>query len=164
MRKIIFFLCLTGLFYSCKKADGGNAPEIKFKDILDIYNLNPTQPQGKPILTIQVKDADGDIGFNGNDTSFIFIKNVTANPFRSDSFAFPTSLSTVPKTAYLTYLDVLIDLNGSRVNGAALAYRPEGLPSGARRDSTYYEVYIKDFAKHKSNIIRTDKPIVVISQ
>ncbi len=163
MRLILVFLCGVCLFSACKKGDGSNAPEIKFKDILEVLDNTSGQAQPNPILTIQVKDIDGDIGFNGADTSFIFIKNISIPPFKSDSFAFPTSLSTLPKTTFTTYLDVQIDLNGSRTNGAALVYQKNSGASGIKRDTMYYEVYIKDFAKHKSNVIKTDKPLLYIN-
>ena len=33
-----------------------------------------------------------------------------------------------------------------------------------KTDTIYYEVYMKDFAKNKSNVIRTNDPVFVISK
>jgi hypothetical protein len=34
-----------------------------------------------------------------------------------------------------------------------------GVPNNSKKDTIYYEIYIKDFAKNKSNVIRSDKPV-----
>lgn len=34
-----------------------------------------------------------------------------------------------------------------------------GVPNATKKDTIYYKVYVKDFAKNKSNEIQTGKPI-----
>jgi hypothetical protein len=159
MRYLVISFLVVVVLISCKKSDGNSAPKIKFKSILETYASNiPITGQPLPILTIQVSDDDGDLGFNdGIDTSYIYIKNVTVTPFRIDSFKFPKELSTLPKTSFRSYVDVDIDISKS---SAPLIYKPTG---NNRRDSLYYEIYIKDFKKNKSNVIKTDKPLVYIT-
>ncbi len=158
MRYLTIGLLLMVVIISCKKSDGNSAPQIKFKSVIETYSSTiPVVSQPLPILTIQVSDDDGDLGFkDGTDTSYIYIKNVTVAPFRIDSFKFPKELSSIPKTSFKSYVDVEIDL--SKSNGPII-YKPSGSSSN-RRDSLYFEVYIKDFKKNKSNVIKTDKPLV----
>lgn len=165
MRYLIIAILGSAIFFSCKKSDGNSAPKIKFKSITpEIFGGGSSATGIKPILIIEVSDDDGDLGFNeGKDTSYIFIKNLTVPTFKMDSFKFPTSLSQVPKSALKTYQSVEIDLNALGT-GRGLAYPLPTAPVGPRRDTAFYEVYIKDFAKNKSNVIRTDDPLVFVSR
>lgn len=150
---------------SCNKNGGNNAPQIKFKAITPSYNGNLLN-QPLPILTIQLKDEDGDIGFDEmKDTSYLYVKNITVPPFKIDSFKFPTSLAMVAKASFKNFVDVELDLNGNVfIPGSAILY-PSVRPSPSpRRDTTFFEVYAKDFKKNKSNVIRTDDPIIYITQ
>ena len=146
---------LIGMFFtSCKKDKYTSIPQISFKSITSEYIAGPSTV---PLLTIEVTDAEGDLGFNnGVDSSYIFIKQLKA-PFKLDSFRFPASLTKAPKKDFKA--DVEIDLRG------------EGFPGGGvlhaialnSRDTAYYEVYVTDLKKHKSNVIKTDKPFIYIS-
>jgi hypothetical protein len=160
MRYLIIVLLSTTIFFSCKKSDGNSAPKIKFKSITpEIFGGGSAATGIRPILLLEVSDDDGDLGFNeGKDTSYIFIKNLTVSPFRMDSFKFPASLSQVPKSTFKSYQDVEIDLNK---NTNRMAYPLSTSTSGAR-DTAFYEVYVKDFGKNKSNVIRTEKPLVFV--
>lgn len=165
MRYLTLVLLATILFISCKKSDGNSAPKIKFKSITEEIFSSTTSSAIKPILTLEVSDDDGDLGFaDGKDTSYIYIKNLTVSPFRMDSFKFPSSLSSLPKTTFRSYQDVEIDLNGNRTPGNALAYASDIATNRPRRDTAFYEVYVKDFGKNKSNVIKTDKPLVFVTQ
>lgn len=165
MRYLIIALLGTVIFFSCKKSDGNSAPKIKFKSITSIINTTSVPPIIPiPILTIEISDDDGDIGFNeGADTSYIFIKNLTVAPFKMDSFKFPSQLSSLPKSTFKSYQTVEIDLNGNPGNGRAMAYPSNGPSPSPRRDTAFYEVYVKDFGKNKSNVIRTDDPLIFIT-
>lgn len=157
MKYILFTLCLTFLFYSCKKSDGNSAPEIKFKKVTSPYvNSSGTTP----ILTLSVKDADGDFGFtNGADSSFVFIKNISYSPFKLDSFKFPSNLGTANIVNSWVQVEVEINKSGN------LGLNPI---SGSTRqspkvDTIFFEVYMKDFKKNKSNVIRTTDPMLFIN-
>jgi hypothetical protein len=161
MRYLIIVLIGSAIFFSCKKSDGNSAPKIKFKSITEALYSGAPADSIRPILILEVADDDGDLGFNeGKDTSYIFIKNLTVSPFRMDSFKFPASLSQVPKSTFKSYQDVEIDLNANNVK---LAYQFITATSG-RKDTAFYEVYVKDFGKNKSNVIKTDKPLVFFTR
>jgi hypothetical protein len=161
MRYLIIALLGSTIFFSCKKSDGNSAPKIKFKSITEALYSGAPADSIRPILLLEVADDDGDLGFNdGKDTSYIFIKNLTVAPFKIDSFKFPATLSQLPKSTFKTYQDVEVDLNANNVK---LAYQSATATSG-RRDTAFYEVYVKDFAKNKSNVIKTDKPLVFVTR
>jgi hypothetical protein len=161
MRYLIIAILGSVIFFSCKKSDGNSAPKVKFKSITEeIFSGTTASTAIRPILVLEVSDDDGDLGFkDGKDTSYIFIKNLTVPPFKMDSFKFPASLSSLPKTTFKTYQDVEIDLN----NNAQMAYQRPTSTSGSR-DTAFYEVYVKDFGKNKSNVIKTDKPLVFVTR
>jgi hypothetical protein len=142
------FTCLVAI--SCKKNNDSAAPVISFKDITAVYVKNSNSPN--PILTINISDADGDLGFNeGKDTSYIYIKNLKNPPFKLDSFKLPEALKTVPKNNFKASAEIdIFSLLPATVS--------------TRKDTIYYEVYVKDFAKNKSNVIKTDDPIIYITQ
>ncbi len=151
MRYLILAILTSVLIFSCKKNNSNTAPEIKFESITSAFikNLDPTT---SPILTISISDAEGDLGFkDGADTSYVFVKNISNPPFRIDSFKFPESLASVPKNNFKADVDI-----------AVRSLLP-ATGSGPRRDSVYFEVYVKDFAKNKSNVIKTDDPLVYIT-
>jgi hypothetical protein len=161
MRYLIIVLLAAIIFFSCKKSDGNSAPKVKFKSITEEIFSGASATSIRPILILEIADDDGDLGFNeGKDTSYIYIKNLTVAPFKMDSFKFPSSLSSLPKTAFKTYQDVEIDLNR---NARTMAYPLSTSTSGAR-DTAFYEVYVKDFGKNKSNVIKTDKPLVFVTR
>ncbi len=135
------------LLSACKKDKFTTAPQISFKSISPnvVDNISTT-----PILTIHVTDAEGDLGLVGKDTAFIYMKNLLTNTF--DSVRFP-NLQAVAKSNFKA--DVDIDI--------AKVLRCKSLPNGAlHTDTLYFQVYIKDFAKNKSNVIVTDDPVYYI--
>jgi hypothetical protein len=164
MRYLLLAIIVCTLIFSCNKNNGNSAPEIKFKSITPTVLSTTPNSLFVPLLTIEIKDAEGDIGFKEQkDTSYIYIKNLTISPFRVDSFKFPESLSAVAKKNFKA--DVAIDLRNTQTGGSGVFY-PAPIVSGRPKpflDSMYFEVYVKDFAKNKSNVIRTDAPLVLIT-
>jgi hypothetical protein len=151
MRYFYFVLLLAVTIISCKKSTSSSAPEIKFKKITSSFVKN-TDPDTSPIITIELKDAEGDIGFNdGKDTSYVYVKNISRAPFKLDSFFFPAALAKVTGKNFKADVDIAI----RSLLPATLA--------GPRVDTLFYEVYVKDFAKNKSNVIRTDNPLLYIT-
>ena len=149
MRQLIIAVVLVAVCISCNKNKYTTAPQIKFKSITSSFPQNNINPLESPILTIEVTDAEGDIGFkDGKDTSYVYVKNLTTAPFLSDSFKFPKSLSAVAGKDFKADVDIAI--------------RRILVPTAAtpHTDTLYFEVYVKDFAKHKSNVIKTDKPLL----
>jgi len=160
MRYLFFAFVACVAFTACNKDKYTSAPQIKFKSITSPFNSNSLYD--KPVLIIELTDLEGDFGFKeGKDTSYVFVKN-TRSPFRLDSFKFPSTLSKAIKKNFKG--DVEIDLRGDGTAGSNALPGPP--PAGFRRpytDTVYYEVYVKDFAKHKSNVIKTSDPFLYIT-
>lgn len=149
---LLFTIAILG-FTACKKDKYTSAPQISFKSIEpDVWNgLNLNQFAG-PTLTLHLTDAEGDFGFeNGKDTSYAYIKNITIPPYKIDSVKFPVLPNQIKKNLNVD-IDVLI--RSSILNNSG---RPRPFV-----DTVYFEVYVKDFAKNKSNVIVTGKPLYLV--
>jgi hypothetical protein len=158
MKYLVLLFCIA--FVSCKKSDGNTAPQIKFKKVNSPFlNSTSTILGNFPKLTISVKDADGDYGFKeGVDTSYIYIKNVSYSPFKLDSFKFPSNLASA--NIINNWAEAEVDLrNPGNPGGGVLSFSNRPIP---KTDTMYFEVYIKDFKKNKSNVIRTDDPLLYV--
>jgi hypothetical protein len=152
MRYILSFVAVTVLFYACKKDKFTTVPQISFKSVKPnaAYSNIPFNQQVIPVLTLSITDAEGDLGFiSGKDTSKVYIKNLLTN--REDSLILPDITAAATKDFKG---DVLITL--STVLGASSRPRP-------KTDTLFFEVYIKDFAKNKSNVIKTSDPVFYIT-
>jgi hypothetical protein len=157
MKYILFTISLALIFTSCKKSDGNSAPQIKFKKITSPFDNDNTLEL--PLLTISVKDADGDFGFkDGSDTSYIYVKNVSYSPFTIDSFKFPSNIANANIINNWVEAEVNLKIrtpgNLSVITGST---RPR-----PKTDTLYFEVYMKDFKKNKSNVLRTDDPMLLL--
>jgi hypothetical protein len=146
MRYILIIAVLGLGFLGCKKDKFNTVPQITFKKISpDTWfttNLDPTQG---PILTFKLTDAEGDFGFNNNqDTSYVYVKNITVPPYKLDSLKFPV-LTGFNRSNLQVDVEVNIRsvLASSYSSGRPLPYV----------DTLQFEVYVKDFAKNKSNVI-----------
>ena len=146
---ILSFICL--LMAGCKKDKFTTAPQISYKSInpnvVDISLSN----QVMPVLTIKVTDAEGDLGLIGKDTSKIFIKNLLTG--NVDSTLTLPDLSGATLKNFQGEIEITLDTR-LLLEGSA---RPR-----PKTDTLYYEVYIKDFAKNKSNVIKTTDPVYLI--
>jgi hypothetical protein len=152
MRYSLLFAIAILFFTGCKKDKYTSAPQISFKslspDVWDNSNLDPT---AGPILTLELTDAEGDFGFNtGFDTSYAYIKNISIPPYKIDSVKFPDIPNQIKK-------NLKVDINVLLRSVLANSGRPRPFV-----DTLYFEVYVKDFAKNKSNVIKTDKPVYLI--
>ncbi len=148
MRNAICILGLLLFFVSCKKDKYTTAPQIKFLSVspnaLDSRDFNPAYP----ILTFQVTDAEGDVGLKaGTDTAFIYIKSLLTG--FEDSLAFP-DLETAGKSNFNAEVDVDLE---RFVKCRSLPGTP------LHTDTLYFEIYVKDFEKNKSNVISSDDPV-----
>jgi hypothetical protein len=141
-----FLILATILFFTaCKKDKYTTAPQITFKSIKpNNYTgvLTTTTPLALvPIITFSVTDLEGDLGFkDGFDSSYIYIKNLRTNKF--DSAKFP-SLASVSQKNFIAN----VELNMQQFTD---------VPNRAKKDTIIFEIYIKDFAKNKSNVIKSD--------
>jgi hypothetical protein len=146
MRHILFIAFSAMLLTTCKKDKFNTVPEITFVEFKpDFYN-NSTADGNLPVLKIHVTDAEGDLGFvDGKDTSFIYIKNLRT--LRFDSAQLP-NIKPIAQKNFEADVSVFMKqyLGTTR----------------STRDTLFFEVYIKDFAKNKSNVIKTGKPVYFI--
>lgn len=152
MRNTILFIIVCLFAVSCGKEKFTTVPQIKFKSLTpnrvrsDVNSDNPNLP----IITINITDAEGDLGFkDANNVSTIFIKNLLNN--RRDSFPLPDIQTVATKNFQGDILINTFDIlsPGPRTN------RP-------RVDTLFYEIYVVDFAKNKSNVITTPDPIYYV--
>jgi len=151
MRTIMLFAVLVLGLAACKKDKYTTAPQIKLKDVSPNYAISGlgTTRDNAPKLTLEVTDAEGDLGFiSGVDTSKIFIKNLKSN--NVDSFLLPDIQTSAVKNFKA---DIIVSL----YDGLECIEPPVQWPV---TDTLAFEVYIVDFAKNKSNVITTnDKPV-----
>jgi len=148
MRKIICIISLLFFFASCKKDKFTTAPQIEYvklrNNVIDSRDFTATYP----VLTFNITDAEGDIGFKvGTDTSFIYVKNLLTG--FADSLSFP-DLETAGKSNF----DAEVDLDLKKfVKCRTLPGTP------LHTDTLYFEIYVKDFEKNKSNVITSGDPV-----
>lgn len=150
MRYSLFIIAMASALMACDKDKYTTAPQIKFKSFRPTEASNYTTVLNQPVLIFEITDAEGDLGFiAGRDTSKIYIKNTLTG--REDSLFFP-NLQSAAKSNFKADVEVgLFSILGGR-----------SLPTNQRpyHDTLYFEVYVKDFAKNKSNVILTDKPFI----
>ncbi|MEO6406912.1 MAG: hypothetical protein ABIY51_15160 [Ferruginibacter sp.] len=147
MKYFIFLIATTVMFSACKKDKYTTEPQISFKSV----NPNATSiaiGSVIPVITFGITDAEGDIGFKKDvDTAFIYIKNNLTG--KSDSLAFP-DLNTASKSNFKADVNVSIET----------VLQCKSLPNGSEHtDTLYFDIYVKDFAGNKSNVITTGEPI-----
>lgn len=146
MRYTLLFTIALIFFTTCKKDKFTTNPQIKFKSISPtVIDIGANVPD--PVITINITDAEGDIGITSKDTAFIYMKNLLTNDF--DSLPFP-DLAAAAKSNF----DAEVDITTTKV------FKCKSLPGNIlHTDTLYFEVYVKDFAKNKSNVITTDRPV-----
>ena len=154
MRTTLCIAAVLLFFSSCKKDKYTTVPQIKFNSLNpNVAFSNSLNPTSGPVLSIQLTDLEGDFGFSSNkDTSYVYVKNITIVPNKTDSFKFPAGLSSVNRKDLNVEVNVLINSVLQTSNRPVRPYT----------DTLYFEVYVKDFAKNKSNVIKTT-PVYYIS-
>ncbi len=149
MRYTIILIIISLFAVSCGKDKYTTNPQISFKSVKPnvLRSDVATNFQVIPILTLSVTDAEGDLGFiDGKDTAYVFIKSLINNTV--DSMIMPNIESLVSKNYQA---DLLITPPFKR------STRPS-----PKVDTLYYEIYVKDFARNKSNVITTTDPVFYI--
>lgn len=149
MRPLIYIASFAlVLFTSCSKDKYTSAPQIKYKSISPNFFYDgtlSTDESALPVLHFQLTDAEGDIGYKdtGN-KSYVYIRNITTNPTQLDSIKFPDLSKINHKNLNADIAISLFD------NGQLVVPAP---PSKPFTDTLYFEVYVKDFANNKSNVV-----------
>ena len=151
MRYTLLIIAVCLLFTACKKDKFTTAPQIKYKSVKpNTFQAGNTDRDAGPVITVSVTDAEGDLGKPGKDTVKIYVKNLLTGKIDS-TLEFPDIAAAAHK-----------DFQGElSINVWSLM--PPNNPPRPRIDTLYFEVYIKDFAKNKSNVIKTDDPIFFIT-
>ncbi len=149
MRKTLLIIIISIAIVSCGKDKFTTNPQISFKSVSpnalrsDVANGSQVTPK----LIIHMTDAEGDVGFiPGKDTGFIFIKTLLNN--RDTVFHMPDIRSVVTK-----------NFQGDLIIEPPFVKSSRPAP---KVDTLFYEIYVMDFAKHKSNTIRTSDPVLFI--
>lgn len=152
MRYTLLIVVLGISFAACKKDKFTTVPQIKFKSIKpDFWSSSNLNPAEGPILTIGLTDSEGDFGpLDGKDTSYVYVKNISIAPFKLDSLKFPVLNG-------LNKKDLNVDVSVNIRSFLAQSNRPR-----PKIDTLFFEVYVKDFAKNKSNVIKTDALFFVV--
>ncbi len=154
MRYSFSILLVITLFIGCKKDKFTTAPQISYKKITP--NVYRTNQQIFSKIIIGITDAEGDIGFKlGTDTCKFYIKNLLTGVL--DSSLFLPDIAQIQSKKFEA--EVEIELN-PRYSPLLLVGTNRPRP---RTDTLFYEIYTKDFAKNKSNVIKTTDPLFIIT-
>ena len=147
MRYTLLITIIVLFFSACKKDKYTTAPQIVFKSFNPAEGSNYNTYADQPMLVLEITDAEGDLGFiKGKDTSKVYIKNMLTG--KEDSLFLP-DLRAVSKSNFKATIDVgMFGVLGGR--SLPIAQRPYA-------DNLQFQVYVKDFAKNKSNVVLTDK-------
>lgn len=155
MRNTLLIAIVVLGFTACSKNKFTTAPQITFKSLKPnrLSGNIPITGQNLPVLTFTVTDLEGDLGAKaGVDTAYIYIRNLLVN--KSDSFRFP-DLTNASMKDFQADVDVTLNTN----NLLQASNRP-----APKTDTLFFEVYVKDFAKNKSNTIVTNTPLYFVFQ
>ena len=152
MRKTIIIFLVSLIAVSCGKDKFTTAPQIEFKSVepdvvrSDVFPNDPNIP----FITLKVTDKEGDFG----DTAFVYIRRIINGVphYKVDSFKMP-NISSIAEKNFSA--DIRINSFDILRGDSTRNYRP-------KVDTLTYEIYVKDFAKNKSNVIITDKPIYYV--
>lgn len=158
MRYTIIIFIISLIAVSCGKDKYTSAPQIKYKSISPntvFRGVIIGSPQ-IPVITINITDAEGDLSFvTGKDSAYVVIKSIINNIVYSkiDSFKMPDIGSITNKNFQADIRINIFDfLRGS------LPSPPRGMA-----DTLYYEIFVVDNAKNKSNVITTGDPIFYVT-
>ena len=150
MRYSLLFAIAILLFTACKKDKYTTAPQIVFKSFSAAEASTYTRFDDQPIMVLEITDAEGDLGnISPTELSKVYIKNTLTN--KVDSIDFP-DLTSISKSNFKANVEV----------GLFFVLGGRDLPFSQRpyQDTLRFEVYVKDFAKNKSNVILTDKQFI----
>jgi len=151
MRYSLLFTIAILFFTACKKDKYTTAPQISFKSFRPAEGSTRSDKNNPPIMVLEVTDAEGDLGnISPTELSKIYIKNILTGKIDS-SWVFP-DLSSISKSNFKANIEVgLFSVMGGR---------PFPTVPRPYQDTLYFEVYITDFAKNKSNVITTDQAFI----
>lgn len=150
MRKLILPAAVLLFLGACNKDKFTTEPQIEFKSIDGAFvdgtrPISSLDPEPGAILNLRITDKEGDLGITDKDTAFVYVKSLLTG--QMDSMVFP-DLKAVAKKEFKAEL------------ATALIPKKRANPGmNEVIDTIYYEVYVKDFKKNKSNVIKTQDPV-----
>lgn len=150
MRYSLLFTIAILFLTACKKDKYTTAPQISFKSFSALEASTRTSDANQPLLILEVTDAEGDLGnISSTEQAKVYIKNLLT--LKEDSLLFP-DMRSIATSNFKANLEVGL----KRVLGG------RDLPTSQRpyQDTLHFEVYVKDFAKNKSNVIVTDQQFI----
>jgi hypothetical protein len=151
MRYSLLLTIAILFFTACKKDKYTTAPQISFKSFRPAEGSTRSSRTDPPIMVLEVTDAEGDLGFiSATEQSKLYVKNTLTGKIDS-SFVFP-DLRSISKSNFKA--DIEVGLFG------VMGGRPFPTVPRPYQDTLHFEVYVKDFAKNKSNVILTDKDFI----
>src|SRR5262245_17912951 len=135
MRNLLIVV-LSLLIFGCSKDKFTTAPQVKFKSVKPsrIESGTLRTDQNIPVLTVHITDGDGDVGFKGGKTSFLYVKNILTS--KLDSFLLPDLSSVAGKN-----FEADAEVNLFNVLGGT----GPGPGPGPKTDTLFFEVYLTDF-------------------
>jgi hypothetical protein len=147
MKQFAALCCFAIIFVSCNKDKFTAEPKISFNSITPNYWTSNNTGFFGPKLSFNLKDAEGDFGFEDASISYVYIRNAADTLTPPDSLAFPN----MPITGNRNLdIDVEVDI---------VSILPPAHIPGNYTDTLFFDVFVKDFAGHKSNVIRTITPL-----
>lgn len=144
MRLALLLLFSLLVMVSCKKDKYTTSPQIKYKSFT-ADRTTSTNFFSAPDIIFEITDKEGDLGFTDRDTAFVYIKNLQA-PFLNDSFPFPHMNGATGKN-----FEAELRVNLFNLLTCTQSARPSV-------DTFFFEIYVRDFARNKSNTIVTPDP------
>jgi len=149
--RIILITVFSAFLMSCNKDTYTSAPTITYLSITPNtwYSDNPSI--NGPLLKFQLTDLEGDFGFQDTSVSYVYIRNVADSLSPFDSIPFPPIDIADKKNLNV---EVSVDLGN---------ILPPASPVRPNTDTLYFEAFVRDFAKNKSNVIVTGNPLYFIS-
>lgn len=144
MRTALLLFIISFSVISCSKDKFTTSPQLRYKSLTSNRSTS-TNFFSAPDVILNITDKEGDLGFTDRDTAFVYITNLQA-PYLSDSFPFPHLNGAAGKK-----FDAELRVNLFNMLTCTQSTRPS-------IDTFFFEIYVRDFARNKSNVIVTPDP------
>ena len=153
MRNTIIIFIISLITVSCGKDKYTSVPQISFKSVSPdrVQSNAPINDPNMPLITINVTDREGDFG----DTAYVYIQRIINGKLHYEvkEFAMP-NINSIKTNNFQA--DIRINSFDVLRGDSTRTRRP-------KVDTLNFRIYITDFAKNKSNVIDTDKPLYYVT-
>ncbi len=153
MRNTIIILIISLIAVSCGKDKFASEPQITFKSVSPntVRSNVPINDPNMPQITINVTDKEGDFG----DTAYVYVQRIINGKLHYEvkQFAMP-NINSIKTNNFQA--DIRINSFDVLRGDSTRTRRP-------KVDTLNFRIYITDFAKNKSNVIDTDKPLFYVT-